>query len=131
MDVNVELINLTPHEVTIRLENGEEIKIPPSGYTVRLDTKEKPVGSLGKIPIVKVEYGDLVIVKDGKPVEDTEFLKGADVIVSSIIGNSGHAVYLLASDYDVNAIYVPNTSRAIRNEKGQIVAVPSLIKVFP
>lgn len=119
----VEFVNLTPHEVVIAGEDtpspisteklGEYIirRIPPSGIQARLATERKKIGEIEGIPIVKTVFGELMPKIEPKP--------GTYYIVSAPICAAVNREDFLAPD--------TTPAGAVRDEKGQIVAVKALV----
>lgn len=112
------ILNLTPHPVTVILEGGMHITIPASGTVARVSQKETIVSQLGSIPIVRVEYGKV----EGLPKpEDVDY-----VIVSTMVASA-----LAQSPEWKGKVLVPNsgptTLGVVRDEKGNIIGVKSLI----
>lgn len=106
-----ELINLTPHAITIRAEDGTETTIPPSGAVARVSTTDEAVGTcpITGAPIVRRRFGDVT----GLPEEGVPCLVSA-LVLSAVPGREG--------------VYAPDTGpTAVRNESGQIVAVTRLV----
>ncbi len=63
-----ELVNLTPHEITILSETGARVaSIPPSGSVARLARSRRARGRIGDVPISEVEYGGATGVPDPMP----------------------------------------------------------------
>lgn len=54
---NQELINLTPHEVTLFLPDGEKLEIPPSGQVLRVGAKLQEIGRISGLPIERKTLG--------------------------------------------------------------------------
>jgi hypothetical protein len=106
-----ELVNLTPHSITIRAEDGTETTIPPSGTVARVSTTDEAVGTcpITGAPIVRRVFGDVT----GLPAEGTPCIVSA-LVLSAVPGRAG--------------IYAPDTGpTAIRNDAGQIIAVTRLV----
>lgn len=106
-----ELVNLTPHSITIRAEDGTETTIPPSGTVARVSTTDEVVGTcpITGAPIVRRRFGEVA----GLPAEGTPCLVSA-LVLSAVPGRAG--------------VYAPDTGpTAIRNEAGQIIAVTRLV----
>lgn len=110
----MEIINLTPHNITIRATDGDII-VPPSGTVARVFTRERDVSKTSpldkKIPVVAREFGEAEGIPD--PKEDTIYL------VSAMVASA-----TLRDD-----VFAPDTGpTAIRNENGQIEAVTRLVR---
>lgn len=120
------MINLTPHAIVIRLIDGTDRTIPPSGVVARVIHEEKVTGYLyGVVPIITrvnmgvqgldawvraLRVGGLGRVADG----------GEPVLVSSMV--------LSALPAGTPGVYAPDTgSTAIRDDKGHVVAVTRLV----
>lgn len=108
--MKVKVINLTPHDIVI----NDGTVFPPSGMVARVDTTQVLDGDVNGIPVMKVSYGDIVDLPAPK--------QGVVYIVSALVLSASKA----AGRTDCVA---PNTSSTdvIRNDKGQIVSVPSFI----
>jgi len=113
-------VNLTPHDIVVVGER--EITIPSAGVA-RLQQREEAVGTIGEIPVVKTAYGELQL-PEGVEID------GKYVVVSALVAQ-GAADKLL--ELGAEAVFVPNTgpgpNGAVRDEKGRIVGVRSLILV--
>ncbi len=105
------MINLTPHDINIQTKDGI-VTFPKSGIIARVNEKTKVVG---KCPVT---YVDLVI-KEYSEVENLpevgHFLVSAMVLQAA---KKKEGLFLYAPD---------SGSSAIRDEKGQIKAVVSLV----
>lgn len=64
-----ELVNLTPHEITILSETGARVAvIPPSGSVARIAAASHGVcARVGGVPICDVEHGDATGIPDPRP----------------------------------------------------------------
>jgi len=112
----IKVINLTPHDVVIVNENGEEIKrYPASGNVARVNTQSELIGEVDGIQVVRTKYGDVDGLPDKKP--DTVYL------VSLVVAQA-----LRGSRTDV---YVPDTGpgSVVRDDKGQIIGVKRLMQL--
>jgi hypothetical protein len=107
METTYGIINLTPHEVNIRNEKGEEIKSFPSEGVVRLSTKVEKLRPLYGIPITKTVFG----FPEGLP----RYQPGRYYIVSQLVKSA------LPGRGD---LLVP--AELVRNDKGQIIGCRSL-----
>ena len=105
------LVNLTPHEVNIVLDNGETVTVPASGQLARVSAKTVRADfSINEIPVTQTLYGEVEGLPD--PEEGTAF------IVSQLVASR------VPTRYDV---YIPN--EAIRDEAGRIIGCRSLGRV--
>ena len=132
------LVNCTPHEITIITKAGEQISIPPSGYQIRAATITEEVGELeteyGFIPVSVSSLGGITILKDGKEVgieEASEFFREVDgVIVPLVLKDYIDDIRILLQKPYLD-VFAPNTAQAIRDEAGRIKGVPNLIRLSP
>jgi len=108
---DVEIVNLTPHPVVIQKVTGEKIEIPPSGIVARVKEERIKVGEINGIPIYAMKYGEVENLPEPR--------KGVVYIVSSVV---------LPYTKGRTDVFAPDTGRAIRDEKGNIVAVCGLIR---
>lgn len=112
----LKVINLTPHDVVIVNDNGEEIKrYPASGNVARVNTQSELIGEVDGIQVVRTKYGDVDGLPDKQP--DTVYL------VSLVVAQA-----LRGSRTDV---YVPDTGpgSVVRDDKGQIIGVRRLMQI--
>lgn len=108
----MKLINLTPHDIIIRLPDRDRV-IPASGTVARVATSHELVGEIDGIPVSVQTFGQI----EGLP----EPRDGVFYIVSAIVLSA-------AKELGRTDVVAPDTARAIRNEAGQIVAVPGLVR---
>jgi hypothetical protein len=115
---NVNLVNLTPHEIVVYLDSGNVLKIPPSGLVVRVTARETQVGIVNGIPVFKTEYGEIQGLPE--PKENTIY------IVSLLVLQALRARGVERSD-----VVAPNTGPgphgAVRDSEGRIIGVRSFI----
>jgi hypothetical protein len=105
------MINLTPHSITIRLPDGSERTYPPSGTVARVVTFETTGLSVDGIPTVYRKTGNV----EGLTLPLTQ-----PVLVSSMV---------LAELPCADNVFAPDSGpTAIRDERGQIVAVTRLVR---
>lgn len=112
-----EIINLTPHTVTLLLESGEHINFPPSKeYQVpRVDQTMDDVGVLnGIFPVVKPR----VLGISWLPAPQ----RGVVYIVSSFTAQVAKRKDFISPDTTPDGV--------IRNDKGEIVAVRRFQKFY-
>lgn len=110
----MKLINLTPHDVVLRLEEGRE-KIYPSEGNARVTTHSEVVGQVDGVEIVSQQYGDI----DGLPSPQD----GVLYIVSLVVRQAAQA-------QGRDDVISPDTSPqgAIRDGEGRIVAVRRFVR---
>ena len=101
-------INLTPHPIVVRLDNGAERIFPPIGTIARVSSTLTPLKEINGIPVVIPLWGPVEGLPD--PKDDTTY------IVSSLV---------LSHIRDRTDMVSPDTSPngAIRDEQGRIMAV--------
>lgn len=110
------LLNLTPHPITLRSEDGEDTVLAPSGTVARVSSTPGSLTRVAGLP-VPVATPDGVGEVTGLPAPS----EGTVLLVSGFVGA---AVKGLRDD-----VLVPGTGPAdgaVRNEKGHIVAVTRL-----
>lgn len=77
----MKLVNLTPHEINVRTEEGAEIKLPPSGQVARVATTDEIVSVIDMdgvpVQIWETTFGQLDLPE---PVADTFFVVGRLVL---------------------------------------------------
>lgn len=103
------IINLTPHEVNIVLENGA-ISIPTSGTVARVAAKTEKTGDINGIPVTETVFGDV----EGLP----EPQDGTVFIVSTLVAQRVH---------NRSDVFVP--SEPVRDSAGKIIGCKSLGRV--
>ena len=96
------IINLTPHEVTLMDSNNNIIQKFPSSGIVRLTTTREKVGGINGITVNKTIFGKV----EGLP----EYKENTYYIVSAIVANA------LTNRDD---LIIPDDT--VRNDKGQII----------
>jgi hypothetical protein len=131
------LLNCTPHNINIYLENGEVITIPSSGIEIRVNTEQVPAGEIninGKvIPLVISKPKGITFLKNKQPMSEEEikqkFEEVSGVITSAMVANYKDLIKK-AIGKPVN-VFVPNTDpkAVVRDSEGRIVGVKSLILV--
>lgn len=106
------LINLTPHDLVVVVD-GDKITIPASGTIARVQAEQRLNGYINGIPVFEQTFGDI----DGLPAPEADTY----YIVSAIVLAAAKA----AGRTDCLA---PNTSKAIRDEAGNIIGVPGFVR---
>lgn len=110
----MKLVNLTPHELRFFTNEGNLIKLSPSGVVARVDTHAKKIKTIDiggtDLPIYSVTYSNVNHIPE--PEEGTIY------VVSSIVA-------MHANRDDVMS---PNTSKetSIRDSNGYLIGVNSL-----
>ena len=105
------MLNLTPHSIVIRRDDGSEVTLPPSGTVARVATVEEVIGHcpITGAPIVRRAFGEV----HGLPEEGVPCIVSA-LVASAVPGRRG--------------VFAPDTGpTAIRDADGRIVAVTRLI----
>lgn len=106
----MEMVNLTPHEVTIITEDNI-IMIQPSGQIAKCEHQSECIGIFNGIKIYKTKYGAVTNMPEAK--ENTIY------ITSSIVAN--------ALKDSRNDIYVPFDF--VRDDKGRIIGCRGLTQI--
>ncbi len=107
------IINLTPHDLNIFDESGQQIlaTIPASGQVARVQTKQTVIDHITvdgiSISVVKTEFGYVEGLPE--PQEDIVY------IVSSLVAQAVNRPDVLAPD--------TGPQSAVRDEEGRIVGV--------
>lgn len=108
------LTNLTPHAVTMLLDNNQQIIIPPSGQLARVTSHTVAVGEVlcdgKKIPVTGTSYGEV----EGLPAPS----EGTIYIVSSLVASRCK---------ERTDVFIPNES--VRDDQGRIIGCRSLGRV--
>ena len=101
------ILNLTPHEINLVLDDGRKIIFPPTDMVARVELQHEIVDHIDGIPVFQTNVG---AVKDLPDPED-----GTLYIVSSLV---------LGNCQDHKDLISPNTGgNAIRNSYNQVLAV--------
>ena len=107
--------NLTPHAVVVSVAGTVEV-IQPSGTVARVSTSEQGVGlcPTTHAPVIRRSFGE---------VENIGSTSDGPCLVSSLVLSA------LGSEWR-GVAFAPDTGdTAIRNDKGQIIAVTRLVTV--
>jgi len=112
-----QIINMTPHDVTIIDVEGNEFTIPRSGIIVRVSEKVTETGTIDinghKVKLGKKELGDIDQETLNKVKE--EIKKGNKVLVSLAFAQKLRD-YLTKDELE-NVLYIVRT---VRDEQGRI-----------
>lgn len=111
----MKIVNLTPHDIIVRLKNGEEITFPASGEVARVKTVSEDAGEVAGVPVVSQEYDEIQGLPEPKD--------GTLYLVSLVVRQA-------AQEQGRTDIIIPDTSPqgAIRDEQGRIVAVRRFVR---
>lgn len=102
------MLNLTPHPITLRGAQGD-ITLPPSGTVARVATVESVIGEVAGLPVVSRAWGAV----SGLPEDGTPCIVSA-LVAGAVPGRRG--------------VYAPDSgATAIRDERGQVIAVTRLV----
>ena len=112
------LINCTPHALTLRAATGEDTIVPPSGTVARVSSTPGALEAVAGVP-VPVAGAQTFGGVEGLP----EPTPGTMFIVSALVLSA-----LRGSRPDVVGPGTGPNDGAIRNEKGHIIAVTRLVR---
>jgi len=104
------IINCTPHTITIVSPDGEKIIFESSGFVSRVAMETIETSYINGIPVKHIKFG--------APTEIPEPKENTLYIVSAMVAQ--------ASDRD--DLISPDTGSAIRDESGNIIGVPGFVK---
>lgn len=99
------LVNATPHDINLYLEDNNMIVIPKNDFIARVSSTEVAIDDL----FSKIQYGTVDGLPD--PQDNTYY------IVSGLVMGATDRIDVIQ----------PNTTRAIRNEHNQIIGVSGFI----
>ena len=102
------MLNLTPHDITLALPDGERVTFPLSGRLARVTSHEVVVGALQGVPVIERQF----YAVEGLPNDGTPCLVSA-LVLSACPGRAG--------------VYAPDTGPTAIRENGQVVAVTRLV----
>lgn len=108
----MQLVNLTPHKITIIGTDGETVReIAPSGTIARAASVVVDDGSVDGVPIVRTTFGQV----EGLPEPDSETM----YIVSSLTVSAARR-----SDRTTEDLLIPG--RMVRDSEGVILGCQAL-----
>ncbi len=113
MVARVTFVNLTPHQINIKLADGSMLNIEPSGQLARVTSTSSFVVEEDGIPVFDNEWSEV----EGLPAP----VDGVRYIVSMLVLNR------ISGRDDVRAPGTGPADNVIR-ENGQVVAVTRLIR---
>lgn len=125
-----ELLNLTPHDVNVILENGDTVQYKPCGTVARANADEQDLLYTlpkGSVPVYSVPHYTGVTPADPRESKAwTSSVKG--VIVSEITARA-----IMALDYSEQSVwgevYSPDAGVGVkRDAKGGIIGVRGLCR---
>lgn len=98
--------NLTPHAIYIIGENDKVVAIFQSEGVARAEQKDKHVGEINGIPLVRTTFGE--------PINLPDYEEGTYLIVSLATANAAKAAGRTTKDLLL-------TSNLVRDEQGRII----------
>ena len=101
------IVSLLPHDCVVRID-GRDIVIPPSGQVARVAATAREVATVGEIPIVVTEFGEIT----GLPEPQSGVLYLTSTLVAQAAARLGRA-----------DVVSPDTGPTAIREGGQVVAV--------
>lgn len=122
--------NLTPHAISIQLDSGKIITVPPSGKVARVSYQANaPI-----IATVDVD-GEVVAIYgnwSGAPRFEIPPFEGIGIVSRMMLDAVQHALDFALWEGPVPALVAPDTGpTAVRNEQGQVATVRNLIGLMP
>lgn len=121
------IINLTPHALNIRQNDGSFLKVPPSGKVVRVECKRAKVDEEQGISLYAPVYGDIEGAEGIEMKGEEEYL-----LITSAIAKIPLRDYLFE---EVDGAYedgpppyyrVASPGELIRNDSGEVVGCNGL-----
>lgn len=112
----MEIINMTPHAVTLMDNENTIIKVvAPAGMTIRLTQETEVVGSLDGIPLTRTKYGDPLVVSEEGTSAMPAVEEGVYYVVSAMVKNAlpERADFLVPAEQ-------------VRDEAGRVIGCRSL-----
>ncbi len=115
----MKLVNLTPHPITLRREDGTDVTIPPSGTVARCQATPGRLVTADGVPVPVAEPTTLGDVENLPEPQD-----GVVYITSMLVAQK-------AASMGRTDVLSPGTGPAdnpVRDEQGRIVAVTRLVR---
>jgi len=110
----IELINLTPHQVTVFLPDGTKVEIPPSGTVARVETIKEKTGEINGIPVYNTKFGAVEGLPDPEPYK-------AYIVAGLVQQATPWRKDLLSPDTSPDGV--------VRDAEGRIVGVRGLTRL--
>lgn len=111
------MLNVTPHEICIRLPDGTEKTFPPLGQVARVGTIESELPALDGIPVILRDFGAVQL-------PEAVYENAAPFLVSSLVLEAAKQ----QNHPDLGRMYAPDTGPTAIREGGQVKAVTRLVR---
>jgi hypothetical protein len=110
------LVNLTPHAITVQADDGQTLTVPPSGVVARASTTRTVVPTTGPYRITSQALGEVEGLPE-QPQPNTLYVVSGLVLAALAAGGSTQYPHLVAPDTGADAI----------RDGGQVVAVRGFV----
>jgi len=111
----VTYINVTPHPVVFRRENGEEFTVPPSGVVINARPVEEPAGERSGVRLVRTRF--VADPSSATKLDELESRYPGAVIFGSIIAAEAFPGRVLALIAAPGYERVPVAEKRMRPDK--------------
>ncbi|KEJ93182.1 hypothetical protein [Synergistes jonesii] len=105
------LINLTPHEICVYMDDGDILVIPPDETPARCVESSQKIYELNGVPVVIKKYGDV----EGLPEKEPGHAYIVSIIVANAVRGTRGDVYI--------------TADLVRDASGRVVGCRSFAQV--
>ena len=105
----MDIKNLTPHNITCELADGQRVTFQPAGAPARVATTQEEVGQVAGIPLRRTAWGAV----QGLPAPE----EGVIYITSALVADRARRADVVSPDTGPTAI----------REGGQVVAVRAFV----
>jgi len=112
-------VNLTPHEIVIRRDDGTDLRVPPSGTVARVETFEEDAPPVDGIPTVTRQFGRIAGLPPYDPRADVVYIVSALVLSALDAPKDEVRPDVVAPDTGVTAV---------RDADGRIIAVSRFVR---
>jgi hypothetical protein len=109
------LVNLTPHAITIQLDGDQQLTVPPSGVVARARTKRTPISTSGPYRLISQKLGDVEGLPEN-PTPNTLYVVSG-LVLAALAADGQSYPHIVAPDSGPDAI----------REGGQVVAVRGFV----